>query len=254
MFGFDDAVPPKIRRRREVVFMVLSGLFLGSLTMLNILGTTRFIDMSFEVGSSKVPFVLTVGVLPYPITFLCTDFISEIYGRARANLVVWIGVMLNFWVLLVLWLGGSLPGAEETGGYSDDAFMYVRGMAFATITASMLAYMAAQFCDVHIFHFFKKLTKGKHLWLRNNASTMTSQLVDSFAVILIVHYFTGGLPIKEELAVMPQLMTLIFSAYIFKFTVALLDTVPFYYGTKMLSRYLQVDPNEEFEQIVRLEN
>ena len=99
----------EIHARRERVFLVLAGLFLGSMTMLNILGVSRFIDLGFEVGGLKIPMALAVGVLPYPITFLCTDFISELYGRRRASFVVWVGLGLNLWVVAFLWLGGALP-------------------------------------------------------------------------------------------------------------------------------------------------
>ena len=98
-----------LHARRERVFLVFAGLFLGSVTMLNILGVTRFIDMSFSIFGFQIPFVLAIGVLPYPVTFLCTDFISELYGRRRASFVVWVGLMLNLWVIFILWLGGRRP-------------------------------------------------------------------------------------------------------------------------------------------------
>ena len=98
-----------LQARREVVFLVISGIFLGSLTMLNVLGLTRFIDLSFTLLGTEVPMPLAVGVLPYPITFLCTDLISELYGRKRASNVVWVGFVLNLWVAFILWLGGVLP-------------------------------------------------------------------------------------------------------------------------------------------------
>src|SRR5690606_35569774 len=75
-------------QRRERVFLVFAGLFLGTLAMLNVIGITHFVDLSFSVAGLEVPMVVAVGVLPYPITFLCTDFISELYGRRRANWVV----------------------------------------------------------------------------------------------------------------------------------------------------------------------
>ena len=84
----------RLHARRERVFLVFAGLFLGTLTMLNILGITRFIDLSFTVFGVKIPFVLAVGVLPYPVTFLCTDFIGEFYGRRRANFLVLVGLLL----------------------------------------------------------------------------------------------------------------------------------------------------------------
>ena len=108
-----------LHARRERVFLLFAGLFLGSMTMLNILGVTRFIDLSFDLWGVRVPFVLAVGVLPYPLTFLCTDLIGEFYGRERARFVVWIGLLLNVWVIFIVWLGGVLPpppGASRRSG------------------------------------------------------------------------------------------------------------------------------------------
>jgi uncharacterized PurR-regulated membrane protein YhhQ (DUF165 family) len=240
------------KQRQERVFLILAGIFLGSLVMLNILGTSRFINLSEYVGlsNSSIQFVIAVGVLPYPITFLCTDFISELYGRKRANLVVWIGFLLNLWVLLILWIGGELnpPSTVNGNGLLDIsetgevpreyAFYYIRHLAFGATFASMIAYLTAQFIDVHIFHWLKKKTDGKKLWLRNNVSTLTSQLVDSFAVIVITYLFTPALPIYELQPVFPQLLMLILSGYLFKVVVALLDTIPFYIGTRKLRKYL----------------
>jgi len=113
MFDFGDHAEPHIKRRREVVFIILSGFFLGTLAVLNILGISRQIDLSFSIFGLHIPFVVFVGVLPYPITFLCTDFISELYGKKRANTVVWVGLLLNIWVIFIMWLGGALPPQPE---------------------------------------------------------------------------------------------------------------------------------------------
>jgi uncharacterized integral membrane protein (TIGR00697 family) len=258
MLNPEHNISKEIQRRREVVFLVLSGVFLGSLVMLNILGVSRFVDLSSFVGipeESRVSFSLAIGVLPYPITFLCTDFISEIYGRRRANRVVWVGLLLNLWVLLVLWFGGWLNAPTDLAQgqlpilCADDqvvvphgyAFYEIRSLAFGATLASMIAYLTAQFIDVHIFHYLKQKTQGKMLWLRNNGSTLVSQLVDSIAVILITHFFAKGIPLNDEIPVNEQLMYFILSAYLFKVVVALLDTIPFYAGTKFLKRYLAVD-------------
>ncbi len=228
-----------LERRRQTVFLVLSGLFLGSLTMLNILGTSRFLDLHISVFGLDRPMPLAIGVLPYPITFLCTDFICELYGEKRASQVVWMGFFLNIWVLFIVWLGGVLPGFESE---EADAFFTVRKLALGATFASMIAYLTAQFCDVRLFHFWKKKTNGKHLWLRNNGSTMISQLVDTTAVILITHYAADGLPIDDTLPVGEQLLTFITAGYVFKVVCALIDTGPFYLGVKLLGEYLQLGP------------
>lgn len=249
----------ELQARRERVFLVLAGLFLGSMTMLNILGVTRFIKL-FEINYTlesgeiwPIVFAVAVGVLPYPLTFLCTDFISEFYGRRRASWVVWVGLALNLWVMFILWLGGILPGFENivdgkhiNSDGSTPVFFQMRSLAFAAVWASMMAYMAAQFCDVYLFHFWKKLTKGKWLWLRNNGSTVISQLVDSVAVILITFY-VGGLDavLRDDVPTWIQLSVLVGTGYAFKVVVALLDTIPFYLGVSWLKSYLQFDPASE---------
>ena len=117
----------------------------------------------------------------------------------------------------------------------------------------MIAYIVAQFTDVHMYHFWKRLTKGKHLWLRNNGSTLISQLVDTTAVILITHYGAGALPINPDQAVIPQLLIFIGSGYVFKLVIALLDTGPLYVAVNYLSKYLQIDPTEEHKDEVESE-
>lgn len=260
--GLPELTEADLHRRREGLFLVFAGLFLGTLAMLNILGITRFIKL-FEVtdqGSTVIVagvplvFAVAVGVLPYPLTFLCTDFISELYGRRRASMVVWVGLLLNVWVVAVLWLGGWLPGFEAidtaTGRPLPDAagrqpvFFELRTLAFGAVAASMAAYLVAQLVDVHVFHFWKQLTKGRHLWLRNNASTLVSQLVDTTAVILITYFVADALPIDDELAIWPQLGLFIATGYAFKAIAALVDTVPFMLGTRYLVRYLRLPPTE----------
>ena len=231
----------ELHARRERVFLVISGLFLGSLTMLNILGLTRFIDLSFTVFGRMVPMPLAVGVLPYPVTFLCTDLISELYGRKRAANVVWMGFVLNLWVVFILWLGGVLPG---TAGSEGAVFFQVQTLAFGAVVASMIAYLTAQLCDVWLFHFWKRLTQGRHLWLRNNGSTMVSQLVDSTAVILVTHFYARGLPIAADQPLWDQLMTFIIAGYVFKLACAAIDTLPLYLAVRWLSDFLEIDPRE----------
>lgn len=239
-----------LNERRERVFIVLGGFFLCAMTLLNVVGITRFIQLG--------PMALAVGVLPYPLTFLCTDLISELFGRRRANFLVWVGFVLNFFILAMLWLGASLPavpadtqppwqaiqlaenivlpsGDVATG--SVELFQLVYACTSGAVVASMLAYITAQFCDVQLFHFFKRLTKGRHLWLRNNFSTLTSQLVDSIMVISVTF---GATFLAGEITV-AALFMLMGSNYLFKMCVALADTLPFYVLTGKLRKYLDID-------------
>ena len=223
-----------LQARRDGVFLVLAGLFLGTLGMLNILGLTRFLQFG-SIGNW--PIVVAVGALPYPITFLCTDLISELWGEQKANQVVWVGLLLNGWVLLILWMGGLLPAMPGT---SETTFRTIQALSFGSIGASMVAYLTAQFVDVRLFHFWKQLTNGRALWLRNNGSTLVSQLVDTSAVVLISHYGAHVLPVRPGEPVLPQLGSFIASGYLFKLLAALADTLPFIWLTGWLRRWLEV--------------
>ena len=243
----------ELTERRERVFMILAGFFICSMTLLNVVGITRFIQLG--------PMALAVGVLPYPLTFLCTDLISELYGRARANFLVAIGFVLNFFILACMYVGNlmppvpldkqppwqviqlseniSLPNGDIVSG-SIELFGLVYACTSGAVFASMMAYIAAQFCDVQIFHFLKRLTHGKHLWLRNNCSTLISQLVDSVMVISVTFgavFLAGNMSLET-------LMILMGSNYLFKMASALLDTAPFYALTHVLKKYLQLKNDE----------
>ena len=111
----------------------------------------------------------------------------------------------------------------------------------------MIAYLVAQLIDVSIFHHLKKLTKGKALWLRNKGSTLTSQLIDSVTVVLITFFFNkSALNIIPGESTIHTLTILILSTYFYKFVVAWIDTIPFYFGVKFLVRYLQIDNIGEY--------
>lgn len=243
------------RKRRHRVFLILSGIFLGTLALLNVLGISRFVDLSFTVFGLQIPMVVAIGVLPYPVTFMCTDLISELFGEKKARDMVYVGLLLNLWVIFLLWVGGVLPGFERLDPITnlpelDEAgrmpvFFEIRELAFGAVTASMLAYLAAQFCDVRLFHFWKKLTGGRHLWLRNNASTMVSQIIDTTAVILITHFWAAALPINDGESLWPQLLVFIASGYVFKLVVAAADTGPIYLAVHYLRPYLGLKEGEE---------
>ena len=133
-------------------------------------------------------------------------------------------------------------GSLELVEAAIETYRQVFQNAWRVILASMSAYLVAQLVDVQLFHFWKNLTRGKHLWLRNNGSTLVSQLVDTVAVILITHFYAHALPVDSGRGIWPQLMVFILTGYAFKFVMAILDTIPFYLGSAWLARYLRLPP------------
>jgi len=119
-------------------------------------------------------------------------------------------------------------------------FQLIYATTSGAVFASMMAYVAAQYCDVQLFHFWKRVTRGKHLWLRNNFSTLLSQLVDSVMVIAV----TFGAAFLAGSMTLSTLMTLIGSNYAFKALCALLDTIPLYLIVHWLRGYLALGPGE----------
>tara|TARA_B100000902_G_scaffold399275_1_gene469382 strand:- start:2502 stop:3158 length:657 start_codon:yes stop_codon:yes gene_type:complete len=199
---------------KDQFYIILSGIFIASLVTCNLIAN-KFVtvDLGFKV------FIVSAGILPYPLTFLVTDLISELYGQRKANLVVFSGFVASMFVLLFLWLGSQFE-AIPSSIVNDLTYNSVFQNAWRLIAASMFAYLFAQFIDVRIFHFWKKLTNGKHLWLRNNGSTIASQLVDTTLVICIL--FVGVWEVD-------QIKSAIIDGWLFKMLMAFIDT-PIIYG------------------------
>ena len=159
------------------IYLILAGLFITSLVASNLIFTKIFYWYPFEINIYGVKlFELSVGILPYPLTFLITDLISEIYGKRKANQVVTTGIFASIFSILLILISSQVP-AIEASPINDETFNKVFLNAPLAVLASMFAYLIAQYIDIRIYHFWKKLTKGKHLWLRNNFSTFTSQLM-----------------------------------------------------------------------------
>ena len=183
-------------------------------------------------------FEISVGILPYPITFLITDLISEIYGKKKANEVVVGGIFASFFAMGIIYVANAVP-ATDWSPVSDDLFSTVFGSTAIAVLASMMAYLFAQFIDIQIYHYWKRLTAGKHLWLRNNCSTFLSQFIDTATVLLLLCGFGeiswnlfGGL---------------LLAGFLFKIIIAALDTPFLYLGVYMFRKRFKLDINEEIE-------
>ncbi|CAI8304935.1 queuosine precursor transporter [Bacteroidota bacterium] len=233
--------------RRDALFLTLSGVFLTSLVLGNVIGTTKFVTIfSLDLPSwlqaltpelvrngSIYTMSVPAGVVAYPFTFLATDLISELFGRKRAQMLVWVGFGMNVFMLLLMSINHWLPNSSGVSG-GLDLFEGVYQFMVGNTIASMIAYLIAQSVDVRLYHFWKRLTKGKHLWLRNNASTTVSQLVDSTAIITIL-YLAGNL--GDAIDNVGAVIILILNSYLFKFFFALFDTPLMYLGVRLLKNY-----------------
>ena len=223
------------------IYMLLAALFITSLVVSNLIFQKFFYWYPFdmEIFGSKL-FEISVGILPYPITFLITDLISEIYGKKRANDVVVTGIFASLFSLLIIFMADAVP-ATSWSYVKDDTFQTVFGNSMIAVFASMLTYLFAQFVDIQIYHFWKRLTKGKHLWLRNNFSTWFSQFVDTFTIVFLLCSFG----IIDWI----NFNGLLISGFLFKVLVALLDTPLLYLGVYLFRKRFTLEVNEEIDLI-----
>ena len=226
----------KSKKSELQLFIVLASVFIASLVSCNLIFQKFFtIDIWIPfIGSYS--FEQSVGLLPYPITFLVTDVISEIYGQKRANQVVLSGLIASIFMLLIVTIADFVQAAAWSP-INNEIFSQVFGLSAAAVFASMLAYLFAQFVDVRLFHFWKKLTNGKHLWLRNNASTIFSQFIDTFSVLFLLCYFGA---IKWDM-----FWILFTNGFLFKVFFAAFDTPLFYLCSYYLKKKFNLKLNEE---------
>lgn len=202
---------------KESPLIILCGIFVGSLVISEVLA-----NKITALGKIYVP----AGVLAYAVTFAITDVVSEIWGKNLARQLVLVGLLSLGVAFLLIWVAIVLPSAPFWT--EEKAFIRILGMekgAGRIIVASIVAYVVSQYHDVWAFHFWRKVTRERHLWLRNNASTLTSQAIDTCLFISLAFY--GVFP----------LLPLILGQYFIKLCIALLDTPVVYGLVYLLRRY-----------------
>ena len=209
----------------EQFYLILAAIFIAALVACNLIFQKFFLLPIPFLGEGFV-FQQSVGILAYPVTFLVTDILSEIYGKERADRVVTSGLIASLFVMGLV-VVSTLVEAAPWSPVDDATFQRVFGLQWLGVTASMVAYLGAQYLDIRLFHFWKRLTHGKHLWLRNNASTIGSQLVDTALV--------NGLLAAFGAIAWGRFPELFLHGVVFKWTMALLDT-PFFYAAVIFLR------------------
>jgi len=227
---------PKKKSEALIIYLILASMFIAALVVSNLIFQKFFSWNPFGWFN----FELSVGILPYPITFLITDVISEIYGKKKANEVVVAGIFASFFsmgIVLIANYTSAIPGSP----INNELFTKVFGLSPIAVLASMLAYLFAQFIDIRIYHFWKRKTAGKHLWLRNNFSTFSSQFIDTFTVILLLCSF--------EVLPWSLFGTLLLSGFLFKVLIALFDTPILYLAVFMFRKRFGLKIGEEISLV-----
>ena len=215
------------------IYLILVGVFITSLIVSNLI-----FQKFFQLNIIGFNFSLSVGIIFYPITFLVTDLVSEIFGKKHADQMVISGVFASIFCLLVVLLADYIPASNQSP-VSNELFHSVFGNTIIAVGASMTTYLCAQFVDIRIYHFWKNLTKGKHLWLRNNGSTIFSQFIDTFIIFTLL--CSGGVIPWEDF------QKYFISGFIFKIIIALIDTPIIYICVFILRKKFNLKMGEELK-------
>lgn len=232
-------MPTKDKLLAQRIYLFLGALFITSLVVCNLIFQKFFYwyPVDIELFGSNL-FEISVGILPYPITFLITDLISEIYGKKRANDVVVAGIFASLFSVGIILVADAVP-AISWSPVDNETFHLVFSKTIIAVAASMFAYLLAQFIDIRIYHFWKSVTKGRHLWLRNNFSTWFSQFVDTFSIILLLCIF--------DVIAWENFTGLVVSGFLFKVLVAFFDTPFLYLGVYIFRKRFKLKINEEID-------
>lgn len=246
-------------RKKHTLYLVLCSIFLTNALLAELIGVKIFSGEAIfgmpgaqipVLGDFKLDFNLTAGVVIWPVVFICTDIINEYFKKEGVQKISIITVILILYMFLVITVISALPPAQfwlevnnkDAAGQPFNinyAFNSLFRQSSGIIIGSLTAFIVSQFLDASVFHWLRKLTGSKKIWLRATGSTLVSQLIDSLVVLFIAFYLFGNWPLKQVLAVA-------IINYIYKFTVAVILTPVLYVAHYGIDRYLGKQP---FEQV-----
>jgi queuosine precursor transporter len=218
---------------RSRLFIILCGIFVTCLLVGDIIGgklvQTRIFGQTFTT---------TVGMIPFPVTFLLTDVLNEFYGKRSARFVTLLGFGLALLAYVFIFIAGAVPIADlarqpDWKGVTDSSFDNVFLGSQRMILASMTAYVVAQFVDIGVFQALKRVTQTRFLWLRATGSTMVSQLIDTVTITIVA--WSGMMTTT-------QMLNVIVSAYTLKILIAVGLTPLVYVAHAVVERGLGIEP------------
>jgi uncharacterized integral membrane protein (TIGR00697 family) len=218
---------------RLKLFLTLAGIFISALLVGDLIG-----GKLIEAHLFNQVLTLSVGIIPFPITFLLTDLLNEFYGKKAARTVTWVGFGMACFTFAILSIALALPWAPFTAadgytGMSQPHFDNVFGGSRRILLASLVAYLFSQFTDIAVFHLLKRKTHNRFLWVRATGSTVVSQLIDTVVIQTLAWW---GVVAGDKL------IGLILTSYAVKLVVAVALTPMIYAGHTVVERVLKVQP------------
>ncbi|MCW8897088.1 MAG: queuosine precursor transporter [Flavobacteriales bacterium] len=223
------------KTKRDIVFTILAGIFITNAVVAELIG-----GKIIQLG----PFIMSIGIIPWPVVFLTTDLINEYYGKNGVKKLTFITASLIAYAFVVLFFSINIPAAKGVSAVTDEQFQAVFGQSMWIIFASIVAFLVSQFVDVFIFWLLRDKTGGKMIWLRSTGSTVVSQLIDTFIVLGIAFWLTGKMSTSEY-------VNAALTGYTFKLIIAIVLTPLIYLGRYLVNNYLGKELSDQLiEQAV----
>ncbi|NLI23397.1 MAG: queuosine precursor transporter [Bacteroidales bacterium] len=243
--------------RRQNLFFILSGIFIGNVLLAELVGTKIFSFSALlePLADAGKPFPLqinmSVGVLIWPFAFILSDITNEYFGKAGVRKMSFLAAAIVIFASLVIMLATSLPpasfwkelnGTDPAGNPLDINYAYslIFRQGISIVIGSVTAFLVSQFVDVYVFIYLHALTGSKALWLRATGSTIVSQLIDSYIILFIAFYLMGNWNLKQvfETGTMQ---------YLYKISFAILLTPLLYLAHYLIERYLHAQPTRQHD-------
>lgn len=234
--------------KKRTLFIILCGIFVTNALLAEVIGVKIFSAEAFLgippaqlklPGGNAMDFNLTAGVIIWPIVFITTDIINEYFGRDGVRKISILTALLISYAFVVIWFVTTLPPAafwtdlykNQAGIDINTAFSLIFRQGLGIIIGSVTAFLIGQLLDAHIFHLLKKFTGSKRIWLRATGSTLISQLIDSFVVLIVAFYIFGNWSLNQVISVS-------IINYIYKCIAAIVLTPLLYIAHGLIDRYL----------------
>lgn len=217
------------KSKKDIVYIILAGIFITNAIVAELTG-----GKLIQIG----PFIMSIGILPWPIVFITTDIINEHFGRDGVKKLSFITAGLIAYCILILFIGTKIPAFQTSETVTDEQFYAVFGQGLFIMIASIIAFLVSQLIDVSVFWFLRHKTGKKMIWLRSTGSTVISQLIDSFIVSGIAFWMTGKITTS-------QYLNMSLTGYSFKLILAVVLTPLIYLGHYLIEKYLHDSKTQE---------
>ncbi|HET6224714.1 MAG TPA: queuosine precursor transporter [Bacteroidia bacterium] len=217
------------KSKREMIFIIMAGIFITNAVVAELIG-----GKLIQIG----PFIMSIGIIPWPVVFLTTDLINEYYGKDGVRRLSIMTASLIAYAFVILFVAIKVPAAVGISTVSDAQFSAVFGQSLWIIVASIIAFLVSQSVDVFIFWLLRDKTGSKMIWLRSTGSTAISQLIDTFIVLGIAFWLPG----KMTTAVY---LNASLTNYTFKLLIAVVLTPIIYVGHNLVEKYIGDDESHK---------